>query len=225
MEVELINKTIFSFNLVLLLIFFQCNNNSVRQNDQSFLNRYAQYKDFQNWYNYLNDSFPDINIKDIKFDFQRSLSLSGYALSSIKIEELSKRAFTLNYHSNNMYAIDVYSDVGFDYSLNNDSILVRGRDVDPAIAIYNFKDSLSYYYTEGPTAYFDESIWLSDTTFVVFGISFWPGQESYQQLLVLKALMKKESIKIDIYLSEKMPWKSNWSDYMIFKYSNIVLEF
>ncbi len=195
------------------------------QKNPSYLDEYVQYKNFQDWNSFLNEYFTDINIKDIEFNFLRSSSLHGDKLFAAKIQEISKRAFTLNYGNDNFYTIDVYADVSFDYSMDNDSILVRGRDVDPSMAIYNFKDSLYYYYTEGPTAYFDESVWLSDTTFAVFGISFWPGQESYQQLLVIKALLINELIKIDIYLSEKIPWENSWEDYMIYKYQNIVLNY
>ena len=215
----------FLYLLIFFLLFFNCDKNTLSQNEQPFLDQFVQYQEFQNWYNFWNDSFPELDIKDLNFNLINSTSLKSSVLLGSRIQELHPRAFTLNFFSNGNYAIDVYPDVSFSYPTENDSIFVTGRDVDPALMIYNFKDSVSYYYTDGPTAFYDESLWLSDTNFVVFGISFSPGQESYQQLLVIKSLIKNGSINIDLYLSEKIPWKSGWTEYMHYKHSNITFKF
>ncbi len=214
----------FLFLFVIFLLFSRCNKNTLNQNEQPFLDQFIQKKEFQDWYNFWNDSFPDLDIKNLRFELSSSSSLKKSALLSAKIEELSPRAFTLNFHSNGNFAIDVYPDVSFNYSPENDSIFVLGRDVDPALMIYNFSDSISFYYTDGPTAFYDESLWVTDTSFVVFGISFFPGQESYQQLLVIKSLIKDSLINIDLYLSEKISWKSGWIEYMNYKYPNMVFK-
>lgn len=214
----------FSHLLLIFLLFSKCNKNTNSPNEQPFLYQFVQYQEFQNWYNFWNDSFPEIDIKNLNFDLIESSSLESSTLLPAQIKELSPRAFTLNFLSNGNCAIDVYPDVSFAYPSENDSIFVTGRDVDPALKIYNFKDSVSYYYTEGPTAFFDESLWLSDSNFVVYGVAFSPGPESYQQLLVIKSKIKTGSINIELYLSEIMPWKSRWIDYMHHKHSNIVFK-
>jgi len=202
-----------------------CNTIIIGQNDKFFLDQFAQYNEFQNWYNFWADSFPNTEFNKLKFEHKNSLILKKNPLDSENIEHLTNRSFTLNYNKTDKISIDLYPDVSFIDVSEDGSLLVIGRDADPALKIYDFNNASEYYYTSGPTSFYDESIWTSDTSLAVFGVSFWPGQDSFQNLIVLKVIINRETFIIDIYLSDELPWKSSWTDYMNFKYPTIKLGF
>jgi len=207
--------------LIILLCFFMCGTKLIDQNDNSFLDQFTQRKEFQNWINFWADSFSDVELSTLKFEHKNSLILIGNQLNSESTEKLSSRRFTLNNNKTGKFSVDLYPDVSFINLSKDGSLLVKGRDADPAFKIYNFNNAFEYYYTSGPTAFYDESIWTSDTSFAIFGVSFWPGQDSFQNFMVLKGITNRDTVEIEVYLSEKLPWKSGWTDYMSYKYPNI----
>jgi len=213
------------FFAIVLLFVYMGSSNTESQSNQYFLDQFAQYQDFQNWYNFWNDSFPDIDLEKLKFDHKNSFILASGQMSSHRVQELTDRIFTLNYNKMGNFAVDLYYDVTFINDPENGSVIVRGRDADPAFMIYDFNNAHECYYTSGPTAFYDESVWTSDTSFAIFGVSFWPGQNSFQNFLILKGFIGEETIVIDMYLSKEIPWKSNWPEYMGHKYPNIVFSF
>ena len=211
--------------MIFLLLFFMCSANSESHNNQYFLDQFVQYQEFQNWYKFWNDSFPDVDLEKLNFNHKNSLILNSGQLSSDRVQELTDRNFTLNYNKTGNFAVDLYYDVTFIYDPENRSVIVRGRDVDPAFMIYDFNNTHACYYTLGSTTFYDESVWTSDTSFAIFGVNFWPVQDSFQNLLVIKGSIRGDTIVLDIYLSEKIPWISSWSEYMGYKYPNIVFGF
>jgi hypothetical protein len=213
------------FFAIILSCFFLCNTNTLSQNNQFFLNQFNQYQDFQNWYNFWVDSFPNVELNKLKFEHKNSHILTGSQSPPDKVHETTNRIFTLNYNKTGNIAIDLYYDVTFLNVLENGSLIVKGRDADPALIIYDRINAHAYYHTSGPTAFYDESVWTSDTSFAIFGVSFWPGQDSFQRFMVLRGFIKKETMMIDVYLSEELPWRSSWTEYMSYKYPDILFDF
>jgi hypothetical protein len=214
-------SNVFFIYASLLLFSTGCANESIVQNKRSFLDEFTHHENFQIWYHFWNDTFPEIDLLNLTFEYSTSYILSNHRLANDKIQEGLNRQFSLNYSPQNQYTIDLYPDVVFDYSSGNDSLTVKGRDADPAFMIYYFPDSLSCYYTAGSTAFFDESTWLTDTTFVILGMSFQPA-EQYQQIVVIKGTIGEHEANIDLYLSEELPWRSGWKEYMIYKYPQLL---
>jgi hypothetical protein len=102
-------------------------------------------------------------------------------------------------------------------------LFLKGGDADPALNIYNMNDSLVFYYTMGPAAFFDEAFWLDHNSFIVLGFSFLPGKDPYQQIFLLWGLFQNNKIIFKVYKSEKLPGMSNWIDY--FKYCHPYITF
>jgi hypothetical protein len=149
---------------------------------------------FQKWINFWESKIPAIsnfvieNTDTIERKFSSRIDLKKW-FNKIKLRE-----FTLDFSPGKDYVTDIYSDVVFEYI--NDSIYVMGRDIDPAFAIVNIKDSTLYPLTLGPYSFFDESIWLSDSTCYLLGFAFDDSRqnvsEAYSRIIILEWNFNKD---------------------------------
>ncbi len=226
------HKTIFYlvfFILVLVcLLQGQTKNKHSNIKQISFLDKIIDQPNYQQWVAFWKDSFPDTDLKNLKFKTKKSLKFQQlHPLSTEKIKELKTRDFTLNHSPQQNYLIDLYTDVIFEKIPKKNNWNILGRGADPAFAFYSLKDSLFFTYTSGTTTFYEESMWLSDTMFVILGISYWPvPPDSYQKFLLISGEIRNNSVDLTIYISKKMfPWKSDWKIYMQHKHPNLIFTF
>lgn len=173
--------------------------------------------------------FWKLNIPELKdYNFEESDTIKRKYSSKIDLakwfNEREFRNFTLNYSSDRTFVLDVYTHVGFEHQ--NDTIYSMGGDVDPSFVIINTKDSTLYYLTFGPYAFFDESIWLSDSICYILGFSFYDSRkipsEAYSSAFILKWDFNKNSLVL--FKSKKLPYDNklmSFQTYMSYLHPNI----
>ncbi|MFC2088284.1 hypothetical protein ACFLSX_01660 [Calditrichota bacterium] len=199
----------------------------VNTKEKSVLDLMIDQPNFLQWYNFWNETFPDIDLKDLTFKKTKFLQFRNLnSLSGKTIYDVETRNFTLIYSPNKKYFLDLYTDVIFEQVPNTEDWSILGRDADPAFTFCSLKDSLTFRYTAGTTSFFDEVMWISDTLFIILGVSFMPGVEnSYQKFMVVIGEIKNNSKDLTIYLSQQLPWKSSWTAYMKHKHPNLIVNF
>jgi hypothetical protein len=200
----------------------------VNTEEKSIIDQIYDQPNYQQWYIFRNDSFPDTDLKNLKFEKINFLQFKHLnPLSAERINEVKTRDFTLNYSPNQNYFLNIYLDIAFEKIPNVNNRRVLGRGVDPSFAYCSLKDSLCFVYTAGTTSFFEESIWISETVFVILGVSFWPAvDDSYQQFMLITGEIKDNTVDLTIYLSQQLfPWKSNWTEYMQYKHPNLIFNF
>jgi hypothetical protein len=176
---------------------------------------------FQKWINFWESKIPAIsnfvieNTDAIERKFSSRIDLKKW-FNKIKLRE-----FTLDFSPGKDYVTDIYSDVGFEYI--NDSIYVMGRDIDPTFVIVNIKDSTLYSLTLGPYSFFDESLWLSDSTCYILGFAFDDSRqnvsEAYSRIIILEWNFKKDFLVL--FGSNKFPFNKelmSFQTYMDYLY-------
>jgi len=178
---------------------------------------------FKNWIDFWKLKMPEVN----NFVLEKTDTIGRKYYTKIDLEkwfnERELREFTLDFSPEKDYVTDIYSHVGFEYK--NDSIYVMGGDVDPSFVIINIKDSMLYYLTFGPYSFFDESIWLSDSTCYILGFAFDDSRqnvsEAYSRIIILEWNFNKNSLVVS--KSNKLPFKNklmSFQTYMDYLYPN-----
>jgi hypothetical protein len=143
-------------------------NNHLQKNDKIIdeLNQFPQYR---NWIDFWKNKIPGIEgfilekTDTVKYKHSTKIDVAKW------LKEREFRKFTLDFSPKGSFVIDVYSHVGFEYK--NDSIYVMGGDMDPSFEIINIKDSILTHISFGPYAFFDESLWASDSICYVLGFA------------------------------------------------------
>lgn len=146
-----------------------------------------EHPKFKRWLEFWKLNIPQIE----NFVLEKTDTIGRIYSSKIDLEKWFKerelREFTLDFSLERNFVTDMYSHVGFEYK--EDSIFVMGGDVDPSFQIIDIKDSISYYFTFGPYSFFDESIWLSDSSCYILGFVFDDSRrdvlKAYSKIVIL----------------------------------------
>ena len=214
--------------IIVLVLFNSSFINSFEKNIDSVKNdimidELYEHPKFKRWIDFWKLKIPEVEV----FILEKTDTIERKYSSKINLEkwfnERELREFTLDFSPEKNYVADIYSHVGFEYK--DDSIYVMGGDVDPSFVIINIKDSMLYYLTFGPYSFFDESIWLSDSTCYILGFAFDDSRqnvsEAYSKILILKWDFNKNSLIVS--KSKKLPFKNelmSFRTYMDYLYPN-----
>jgi hypothetical protein len=214
--------------IIVLVLFNSSFINSFEKNIDSVKNdimidELYEHPKFKRWIDFWKLKIPEVE----GFILEKTDTIERKYSSKINLEkwfnERELREFTLDFSPEKNYVADIYSHVGFEYK--DDSIYVMGGDVDPSFVIINIKDSMLYYLTFGPYSFFDESIWLSDSTCYILGFAFDDSRqnvsEAYSKILILKWDFNKNSLIVS--KSKKLPFKNelmSFRTYMDYLYPN-----
>jgi hypothetical protein len=198
--------------------------NSTRAAEKTILEQISSHPNFQNWYQFWHERSSYLDIKTLEFTKvqQEEFSLN-YRVSLPRWEDLATKSCILDYSPHQEFMADLYADCEFEKIGNTDSLKFLWGDVDRAFAIISLKDSLSFSRTYGPTVYFDECLWLTDSCFVIIGVSFFPtaiADSAYDQVMLIKGNLSTHFL--ERYLSQKLPRMFNSLDYMLYKYPVVV---
>lgn len=212
------------FICILAFSFIFISNSNTKE--VSTLKNIFDHPKFINWYNFWESKIP--SVEKIKIDIIDYLEIPKSNKINVKewFQERHYRDFTLNYSSQKKYVTDLYSHVLFEKKNN---IHVLGGSADPYFHVIDIKDSLLYYFTLGPMAFFDESFWISNNIQCIVGFDFFPSAvdtESYTQIVAME--WDFESSLIMLYRSQKLPFYNNlmsFSTYMRYKYPQFIFKF
>ena len=192
-------------------------------------NRLFEKPAYKSWATYWSHALVDVNFNNLQLNIHRN---GAILFSKIDIDKYfsrrSVRNFTLNYSPNKDFVFDSYDDKEF--SIENDTLKYFGGDVDPSISILCLRDSLYCYHTNGPSSFYDESVWLSDNICVALGFS-WSASNIEEEsglfiTLTLYDLQKKKEI---VYLSQRFPFlqnqfRLNSFSYLKYKFPDIFIK-
>lgn len=221
-KIKLIIMVIF----IPVLIFYRCQGklNPIQINEKSILEQISTHPDFQKWYQFWHDRSSYVDINTLEFSMFRSEKFSlHYKIESERLDSYTIKNILLNYSPRSDFLIDIYADCVFEQIGMTDSLRFFGGDVDRSFTLVSLKDSLIYWRTYGTTSYFDESLWLTDSCFVIIGISFWPtaiADSSYDQIMLIKGNIN--TMSLEQYISQKLPRIFSSFDYMLYKYPKVV---
>ena len=175
---------------------------------------------FQRWINFWESKIPEIKnliiekTDTIKWRLPHKINLDKW------FQEKIIREFTLDYSPKKDYVIDIYSKIVYEFE--NDTIYAKGGDIDASFQIINLTDSVQYWYTEGPYAFFDESIWLSDNICYILGFIIDANAGSYSKaMIIMWDFSKKLLIR---FSSQELPLYKNYmkaSTYFNYLYPEI----
>ncbi|MCH8034488.1 MAG: hypothetical protein IH950_12140 [Bacteroidetes bacterium] len=204
-------------SIALLFTISQEKNIDPTQND-SITDELYEHPKFKRWINFWELKIPELqnfiieNTETLKWRPPHKVKLDGW------IQEREIRKYSLNFSAKKDYVVDIYSNFVFEYG--NDTIHILGGDIDASFQIVNLTDSVRYWYTEGPYAFFDESIWLSDSICYILGFIIDANAGGYCKVMIImwdfsrKLLVRfrsqefplyKEYIKVRTYMNYLYP--------------------
>jgi len=221
-KIKLIVKVIF----IPVFFFYHCQGelNPIKITEKSILEQISTHPDFQKWYQFWHERSSYLDINTLEFNMNRSEKFSlHYKIEPERLDSYTIKNFLLNYSPHQDFLLDIYADCEFEKIGTTDSLRFLGGDVDRAFTLVSLKDSLIYWRTYGTTSYFDESLWLTDSCFVIIGISFWPSaiaDSAYDQIMLIKGNIN--TMYMEHYFSQKLPRIFSSFDNMLYTYPKIV---
>jgi hypothetical protein len=169
--------------------------------NDSITDELYEHPKFKRWINFWESKIPEIKYfiiektDTIKWRLPHKVNLNKW------FQEKIIREYTLDYSSKKDYVTDIYSNIIFENK--NDTIYAKGGDIDASFQIINLTDSVRYWYTEGPYAFFDESIWLSDSICYILGFIIDANAGGYSKVMILMWDFNKKLLAR--FISQELP--------------------